>query len=139
MNTHLEITANNLAALATFAQTNDGPIVMVNLMQVRQYAQYEDLAANGCTGLEAFARYTAGSAEVRKEVGAELVWSGRGVQMPIGPSEKTWDIVALVRYPSARAYLNMKATDAYEAARVHRRAALLDSRLIMTIEHKPSG
>ena len=139
MNTHLEITANNLAALATFAQTNDGPIVMVNLMQVRQYAQYEDLAANGCTGLEAFARYTAGSAEVRKEVGAELVWSGRGVQMPIGPSEKTWDMVALVRYPSARAYLNMKATDAYEAARVHRRAALLDSRLIMTIEHKPSG
>ena len=139
MKTHLEITANNLAALATFAQTNDGPIVMVNLMQVRQYAQYEDLAANGCTGLEAFARYTAGSAEVRKEVGAELVWSGRGVQMPIGPSEKTWDIVALVRYPSARAYLNMKATDAYEAARVHRRAALLDSRLIMTIEHKPSG
>ena len=139
MKTHLEITANNLAALATFAQTNDGPIVMVNLMQVRQHAQYEDLAANGCTGLEAFARYTAGSAEVRKEVGAELVWSGRGVQMPIGPSEKTWDIVALVRYPSARAYLNMKATDAYEAARVHRRAALLDSRLIMTIEHKPSG
>ena len=138
MNTHLEITANNLAALATFAQTNNGPIVMVNLMQVRQHAQYEDLAANGCTGLEAFARYTAGSAEVRKEVGAQLVWSGRGVQMPIGPSEKTWDIVALVRYPSARAYLNMKTTDAYEAARVHRRAALLDSRLIMTIEHKPS-
>ena len=138
MNTHLEITANNLAALATFAQTNNDPIVMVNLMQVRQHVQYEDLAANGCTGLEAFARYTAGSAEVRKEVGAQLVWSGRGVQMPIGPSEKTWDIVALVRYPSARAYLNMKATDAYEAARVHRRAALLDSRLIMTIEHKPS-
>ncbi|MAR28260.1 MAG: DUF1330 domain-containing protein [Gammaproteobacteria bacterium] len=135
MKTHLEITANNLAALATFAQTNDGPIVMVNLMQVRQQAQYEDPAANGCTGLEAFARYTAGSAEVRKEVGAELVWSGRGVQMPIGPSEKTWDMVALVRYPSARAYLNMKATDAYAAARVHRRAALLDSRLM---ENQPS-
>ena len=135
MKTQLEITANDLAALATFAQTNDGPIVMVNLMQVRQQAQYEDPAANGCTGLEAFARYTAGSAEVRKEVGAELVWSGRGVQMPIGPSEKTWDMVALVRYPSARAYLNMKATDAYAAARVHRRAALLDSRLM---ENQPS-
>ena len=34
--------------------------------------------------------------------------------MPIGPSEKTWDMVALVRYPNARAYLNMKATKAYE-------------------------
>ena len=55
--------------------------------------------------------------------------------MPIGPTEKTWDMVALVRYPSTKAYLNMKATKAYEDARVHRRAALYDSRLIMTIEN----
>ena len=138
MKPHLDIAEDNLAAMVAFADSNAEPIVMVNLMQVRHHAKYEDPSLNNCTGLEAFARYTAGSAEVRKEVGAELVWSGRGVQMPIGPSEKTWDMVALVRYPSARAYLNMKATDAYEAARVHRRAALLDSRLIMTIEHKPS-
>lgn len=57
--------------------------------------------------------------------------------MPIGPSEKTWDMVALVRYPNARAYLSMKATKAYEDARVHRRAALYDSRLIMTVENPP--
>ena len=56
--------------------------------------------------------------------------------MPIGPSEKTWDMVALVRYPSTRAYLNMKAPKAYEDARVHRRAALYDSRLIMTTENR---
>jgi uncharacterized protein (DUF1330 family) len=78
---------------------------------------------------------TLGSAEVRKEVGAELVWSGRAIQMPTGPSEKTWDMVALVRYPNARAYSNMKAAEAYEDARAHRRAALYDSRLIMTKEN----
>ena len=44
-------------------------------------------------------------------------------------------MVALVRYPNARAYLNMKATKAYEDARVHRRAALYDSGLIMTKEN----
>ena len=60
------------------------PLVMVNLMQVRPHAEYDDPALNDCTGLEAFARYTSGSAEVRKEVGAELVWSGRAIQMPIG-------------------------------------------------------
>ena len=97
MKPHLEIAEDNLAAMAAFADSNAEPIVMVNLMQVRHHAKYEDPSLNNCTGLEAFARYTAGSAEVRKEVGAELVWSGRGVQMPIGPSEKTWDIVALVR------------------------------------------
>ena len=107
---------------------------MVNLMQVRPHAEYDDPALNDCTGLEAFARYTSDSAEVRKEVGAELVWSGKAIQMPIGPSQKTWDMVALVRYPNARAYLNMKATKAYEDARAHRRAALYDSRLIMTAD-----
>ena len=68
-------------------------------------------------------------------MGAELVWSGKAIQMPIGPSETTWDMVALVRYPNARAYLNMEATRAYEDARVHQRAALYDSRLVMTKEN----
>ena len=89
MKPHLEITGDNLAAMEAFAESNEEPIVMVNLMQVRPRAEYENPALNDCTGLEAFARYTSGSAEVRKEVGAELVWSGRAIQMPIGPSEKT--------------------------------------------------
>ena len=135
MKPHLEITEDNLAAMEVFAESNDEPIVMVNLMQLRLRAEHDDPALNDCSGLEAFARYTSGSADVRKEVGAELVWSGKAIQMPIGPSEKTWDMVALVRYPNARAYLNMKATKAYGDARLHRRAALYDSRLIMTIEN----
>ena len=136
MKPHLEITEDNLAAMGVFAESNEEPIVMVNLMQFRPHAEYEDPALNDCTGLQAFARYTSGSAEVRKEVGAKLVWSGRAIQMPIGPSEKTWDMVALVRYPSTRAYLNMKATKAYADARVHRIAALYDSRMIMTTENQ---
>ena len=135
MKPHPEITEDDLAAMEAFTKSNDEPIVMVNPMQVRPDAEYENPALNDCTGLEAFARYTSGSAEVRKEAGAEMIWSGRAIQMPIGPSEKTWDMVALVRYPSARAYLNMKATKAYEDARVHRRAALYDSRLTMTKEN----
>ena len=66
-------------------------------------------------------------------------WSGQALQMPIGPSEKVWDVVALVRYPSAGAYLTMVATEAYKAARQHRTAALCDSRLIMTAEHASLG
>ena len=136
MQPHQEISQDNLDAMKSFALTNNEPIVMVNLMQLRPRAHYADPSLNNCTGLEAFARYTTESAEVRKKVGAELVWSGEGIQMPIGPTEKTWDMVALVRYPGARAYLNMKATKAYEDARVHRRAALYDSRLIMTTENR---
>ena len=135
MKPHLEITEANIAALEAFSITNGAPIVMVNLMQVRATACYEDPALNNCSGYEAFARYTQGSSEVRQHAGAELIWSGRALQMPIGPSEKTWDLVALVRYPSAKAYIEMIATKAYAAARAHRRAALYDSRLIMTVEN----
>ena len=135
MKPHLEITEENMAALEAFVATHSEPIVMVNLMQVRATACYEDAALNDCSGYEAFARYTQDSSEVRQQAGAELIWSGRAIQMPIGPSEKTWDLVALVRYPSAAAYIEMIATKAYAAARAHRRAALYDSRLIMTIEN----
>ena len=121
--------------MEAFSITNGAPIVMVNLMQVRATACYEDPALNNCSGYEAFARYTQGSSEVRQHAGAELIWSGRALQMPIGPSEKSWDLVALVRYPSAKAYIEMIATKAYAAARAHRRAALYDSRLIMTVEN----
>ena len=121
--------------MEAFSITNGAPVVMVNLMQVRATACYEDAALNDCSGYEAFARYTQGSSEVRQHAGAELIWSGRALQMPIGPSEKTWDLVALVRYPSAKAYIEMIATKAYAAARAHRRAALYDSRLIMTVEN----
>jgi hypothetical protein len=132
MQSHLKISDKNLLAMEEFAQFNDTPIVMVNLMQVREIAHYQDSGLRDCSGREAFARYTIASADVRGKAGAELIWSGRAIQMPIGPSEKTWDTVALVRYPNAKAYLTIKA---YEAARVHRRAALYDSRLIMTMEN----
>ena len=139
MKPHLEITDDNLIAMEAFAEANNDPIVMVNLMQIKPSAVYEDPRLNNCTGFEAFARYTSGSAKVRDEAGAQLLWSGKAIQMPIGPTEKSWDMVALVRYPSTRAYLTMRATDEYQAARVHRRAALHDSRLIMTSQNYPGA
>ena len=121
MKPHLEITEANIAAMEAFSITNGAPVVMVNLMQVRATACYEDAALNDCSGYEAFARYTQGSSEVRQHAGAELIWSGRALQMPIGPSEKTWDLVALVRYPSAKAYIEMIATKASISSRPTRR------------------
>ena len=129
---YLEIPEENIALMEAYGANNKEPIVMVNLMKIREIAQYEDTSVTGCSGYEAFARYTKGSSEVRLKSGAELIWSGKAHQMPIGPSEKGWDMIALVSYPNVKAYLTMKATEAYQAARVHRRAALYDSRLIMT-------
>ena len=105
MKPYLEITDSSLASMEAFAESNIGPIVMVNLMQVRPNAVYKATLVDNCSGYEALARYTNDSATVRQAAGAELVWSGQALQMPIGPSETVWDLVALVRYPSATATL----------------------------------
>ena len=40
MKPHLEITEDNLAAMEVFADSNEEPIVMVNLMQVRPHCLF---------------------------------------------------------------------------------------------------
>ena len=42
---HLEIPEDNLALMHAYAANNNDPIVMVNLMQLRDTAQYEDNSA----------------------------------------------------------------------------------------------
>ena len=106
-----------------------------NVSRMRPSRAFCTLSSSPLPGDNYMQKY---QALLNKAVGAELVWSGQAIQMPIGPSEKTWDMVALVRYPSARAYLTMRATEEYQEARVHRRAALYDSRLIMTSQNYPN-
>ena len=67
---HLEIPEDNLTLMQEYAENNDEPIVMVNLMQLRDTAQYEDDSAPTCSGSEAFERYKKGSAE--SEMNQEL-------------------------------------------------------------------
>ena len=54
---HLEISEDNLTLMHEYAKDNDEPIVMVNLMQLRDTAQYEDDSALFCSGFEAFDRF----------------------------------------------------------------------------------
>ncbi len=68
MKSHLKTTEDNPDAMEAFTESNDEPIVMVNLEQVRPHAECDDLALNDCTGLEAFVRCPSGSAAVSKEV-----------------------------------------------------------------------
>ena len=77
MKPYLEITDSSLASMEAFAEQNVGPIVMVNLMQVRPKAVYAASLVDNCSGYEALARYTNDSATVRQAAGAELVWSGQ--------------------------------------------------------------
>ena len=75
-------------------------------------------------------RYSEHVAPLIKAAGGSVVWQGRQAAMLIGPSDKNWELVVLVRYPSSSAFIKMISSDAYQAVAFYRSAALTDSRLI---------
>jgi uncharacterized protein (DUF1330 family) len=64
-----------------------------------------------------------------KEVGGHVVLMGEAAEPFIGPSDERWDEVLIVRYPSRAAFLKMLSLDYYRDALVHRRNALLRTRI----------
>jgi uncharacterized protein (DUF1330 family) len=110
------------------ANDRPGPIHMLNLVRLREMAEYDD--GTQATGAKAYATYGRLSAQVLERVGGRLIWRGQMEQMLIGPADVAWDLCFIVQYPEAAAFMNMLKDPEYQAAVPHRRAAVLDSRLI---------
>jgi uncharacterized protein (DUF1330 family) len=110
----------------------DKPIAMLNFLRFRECAAYED--GRKASGKEAYAAYARETATILERVGGKILWRGKPELMLIGPQDKAWDIVFVVRYPTAGAFLEMVTDPRYQKAVRHRQAALLDSRLIRMTE-----
>lgn len=107
------------------------PVTMLNLLRFHPQARYGDATDHGsCSGREAYGRYAAVARAKLAQLGAELIWNGTPQGILIGPSDQYWHQAFLVRYPSAEAFFMMLAAPDYQAATVHRTAALADARLI---------
>ena len=65
-------------------------------------------------------------------VGGSQFYAGVANQTVIGPEDETWDMVAIIEYPSRSAFLEMIAKPSYQACVFHRTAGLADTRIIMT-------
>lgn len=127
MTSHTAFTKEIFAAF----RENDrpGPIHMLNLIRLRDRADYSD--GRQATGAEAYAAYSAGSAPVFARLGGEIAWRGRFELMLIGPQDgEQWDICFIAVYPSVGAFVEMIFDPAYREAMVHRQAAVADSRLV---------
>jgi uncharacterized protein (DUF1330 family) len=110
------------------ALPRDTPILMLNLVRLRDRAAYPD--GRSTTGREAYTAYGRESGPIFARAGGRIVWSGRPEQVVIGPPDERWDIAFVARYPSAAAFLEMVTDADYRVAVVHRQAAVDDSRLI---------
>lgn len=110
------------------ALPRDRPVNMLNLVKLRDKAEYED--GRDATGAEAYAAYGRESGPVLMKVGGEISWRGAPEAMLIGPESESWHIAFIARYPTAGAFLAMVTDPVYRAAVLHRQAAVEDSRLI---------
>jgi uncharacterized protein (DUF1330 family) len=109
----------------------DKPVTMLNLLRFNDQANYRETDNQPpCSGKEAYGRYGTVVREKLAQLGAEIIWSGKPQGTLIGPMDEQWDEAFLVRYPTAEALFEMLSMPDYQAATVHRTAALLDSRLI---------
>jgi uncharacterized protein (DUF1330 family) len=115
----------------------DGPIHMLNLVRVRETAEYPD--GRRATGAEAYAAYGRDSAPVLERVGGRIVWRGSMEFMLIGPRDEQWDYCFIAEYPSPQAFIDMIYDPDYRRAMVHRQAGCSDSRLIRMKPQDPGA
>ena len=113
----------------------DLPLHMLNLVAFNDKANYpgdHELARDGHSGAEAYARYGKETAPILKRIGGSILWRARFEVTLIGPQDEAWDAVFIAAYPSAHAFLAMISDPEYQRAVVHRQAAVRTSRLIRT-------
>jgi uncharacterized protein (DUF1330 family) len=109
------------------SSTDDGPVVMLNLLRFKAMADGID---EGVTGAAAYARYSAATEPFLRAVGGRLQAVLQPQATVIGPPESEWDLILLVEYPSRAKFGEMAANPEYQKIHAHREAALADSRLI---------
>lgn len=112
------------------ALPDDGPVTMLNLMRFRERA----LDGRG-SGWDAYLRYSALTIKLIKARGGTIIWTGDAEAVALGmPEQHRWDYVALVRYPSRAAFLDMTTSSAYVAANVERENGCADHAIIAVSE-----
>ena len=119
----------NVADLKTV--TDDGAVTMLNMMRFRERA----LDGNG-SGWDAYLRYSALAIKLIKARGGSVVWTGRAEAVALGNSDAhRWDYVALVRYPSRAAFVDMMTSPEYAAANVERENGCADHAIVAVQEN----
>ncbi len=134
--TFLEPTEQNVVRL--FARRIEGPITMLNLLRLREVADYSaspELApAAPISGREAFDRYIDHTLPYLTATGGDLAYLGEGGDYLIGPEGEGWDLVMLVRQSSVADFLSFASNKGYLAGLGHRTAAVRDSRIVPLVD-----
>ena len=128
---HIDPSRENWEAFKSLPR--DTPIHMLNLIKLRDLAEYPEGHPDhgkGLTGREAYAIYKAGIAPIIAAAGGGMVWQPPMECVVTGPANE-WDEAFVMGYPNSAAFMAMVKDPHYIANVVpHRTAAVADSRLI---------
>jgi uncharacterized protein (DUF1330 family) len=106
-------------------RADEGPVFMLNLL---------DFKPGG--GRERYGEYAEAVAPLLEKAGGRLLFAAEAAAPLIGPSK--WDLVALVEYPTRRAFLDMVTSQEYlEVA--HLRTEALDRSELHPLDRLPQG
>ena len=90
---------------------DDTPVVMLNLLAFKTEA---DGGNEGMSGQESYGLYAAKMKKFVESKGGRFIWAGRVDSMVIGESDVEFNVIALVEYPSRKAFVEI-ATSAHVA------------------------
>jgi uncharacterized protein (DUF1330 family) len=93
---------------------DDGPVVMLNLLKFKARE-----------GQSEYNKYGNSVVKMVEDRGGKLLWMGKVDQALIGDIDANdWDAIALVQYPSRKAFIDMTTSKEYEGAHEHRESGL---------------
>ena len=107
-----------------FEGDTETEITMLNLLKFKEKAEYEDGRETDLTGREAYSIYGKEVVEHLEKVGGKSVITGKVSRLMLGEVEDLWDSIALARYPSRKAMVEMMMDSDYQESEKHRSAGL---------------
>lgn len=110
------------------SDNRSGPIHMLNLIRLREQAEYPD--GRTATGLEAYTEYSRISEAPARALGMSIAWRGGFELLMIGPDAERWDLCFVAEYPGVEAFINLMRHPEYREAMIHRQAGVADTRLV---------
>jgi hypothetical protein len=117
-----------------------GEVIMLNLLRLREIADYSDAPdlapTTPISGRAALQKYIQHTLPFLQQSGGKLELLGDAGQFFIGPADEQWDVVMLVRQCSIESFIAFASNPDYLVGTGHRTAAIVDSRLLPIVESR---
>jgi uncharacterized protein (DUF1330 family) len=109
----------------------DTPVVMVNLLSFKAEA---DGGNEGMSGAESYMLYGGKMKEFVESKGGRFLWTGRVDSMVLGETDYDFEVIALVEYPSRKAFVEIASSPHVAEIGEDRKKGLAGQWLIATTQ-----